>query len=140
MYQRAMAIKWYSAFQKFHHYWSLTMTLFIVISGTLVGEVLPLCRDEVGVFCRPSRLVHEESRLSGLQHWWDMPGYWEKSWRPEQICYHSDSTEKLSTNARMKRFNNNKNNNSNNNNNLQKCRLCCPGWPQNKTGRMWKEG
>ena len=23
---------------------------------------------------------------------------------------------------------------------LQKCRLCCPGWPQNKTERMWKEG
>ena len=24
--------------------------------------------------------------------------------------------------------------------NLQNCRLCCPGWPQNKTERMWKEG
>ena len=24
--------------------------------------------------------------------------------------------------------------------NLQNCRLCCPGWPQNKTGRNWKEG
>ena len=23
--------------------------------------------------------------------------------------------------------------------NLQNCRLCCPGWPQNKTERMWKE-
>ena len=22
---------------------------------------------------------------------------------------------------------------------LQNCRLCCPGWPQNKTERMWKE-
>ena len=25
------------------------------------------------------------------------------------------------------------------NENLQNCRLCCPGWPQNKTERMWKE-
>ena len=24
--------------------------------------------------------------------------------------------------------------------NLQNFRLCCPGWPQNKTERMWKEG
>ena len=23
--------------------------------------------------------------------------------------------------------------------NLQNCRLCCPGWPQNKTEIMWKE-
>ena len=23
--------------------------------------------------------------------------------------------------------------------NLQNCRLCCPGWSQNKTERMWKE-
>ena len=25
------------------------------------------------------------------------------------------------------------------NENLQKCRLCCPGWPKNKTERMWKD-
>ena len=25
------------------------------------------------------------------------------------------------------------------NENLQNCRLCCPGWPQNQTERMWKE-
>ena len=24
--------------------------------------------------------------------------------------------------------------------NLQNSRLCCPGWPQNKTEKMWKEG
>ena len=24
--------------------------------------------------------------------------------------------------------------------NLQNSRLCCPGWPQNKTERMWKKG
>ena len=24
--------------------------------------------------------------------------------------------------------------------NLQNCRLCCPGWPRNKTERKWKEG
>ena len=25
-------------------------------------------------------------------------------------------------------------------NNLQNYRLCCPGWPENKTERMWKKG
>ena len=29
--------------------------------------------------------------------------------------------------------------NNNKKENLQNCRLCCPGWPQNKTLRMWKE-
>ena len=24
--------------------------------------------------------------------------------------------------------------------NLQNCRLCCPGWPQNKTEGKWKDG
>ena len=23
---------------------------------------------------------------------------------------------------------------------IEDCGLCCPGWPQNKTERMWKEG
>ena len=41
-------------------------------------------------------------------------------------------------------------NNNNNNNkkkkkkkkkkNSQNCRLCCPGWLQNKSEEMWKEG
>ena len=29
--------------------------------------------------------------------------------------------------------------NKNKKENLLNCRLCCPGWPQNKTKRMWKE-
>ena len=32
------------------------------------------------------------------------------------------------------------NNNQQNKENLQNCRLCCPGWPQNKTDGMRKEG
>ena len=31
-------------------------------------------------------------------------------------------------------------NNNKKEENLQNCRLCCPGWPENKTERMWKEG
>ena len=75
--------------------------------------------------------------------------------------------EKLSMDNNNNNNNNNNSNNNNNNNkllwdfnihkdhlisarrpdliiinkkeNMQNCRLCCPGWPQNKTERMWKE-
>ena len=43
-------------FQKLQYYWSLTIRSFSVISRTLVGRVLPLCRDAVGVLYSPSRL------------------------------------------------------------------------------------
>ena len=41
---------------KFQHYWSLTIRLFSFISRTLVGGVLTLCRDVVGVFYSPNSL------------------------------------------------------------------------------------
>ena len=48
------------------HYWNITIRLFSVISRTLVGGVLPLCRCAVDVFYSPSRLGKEklESYLS----------------------------------------------------------------------------
>ena len=61
--------------QKFQHYWSLTVWLFSVISRILIGEILPLCKDAVGVFyihswfCKalalnnPWRLIYHETRL-----------------------------------------------------------------------------
>ena len=50
-----MAIKGYSAFPKIG---SLNIRLFSVIPRTLVGEVLSLCSDAIGVFYSPSRLGH----------------------------------------------------------------------------------
>ena len=51
---RAMALKGTLHSPKLQYYWSLTIRLFSVISRTLVGEVLPLCRDAVGVFYSPA--------------------------------------------------------------------------------------
>ena len=51
-----MAMKGYSAFPKLQDYWSLHIRLFNVISRTLVGIILPLCRGAVGVFYSASRL------------------------------------------------------------------------------------
>ena len=39
---------------KLQHYWRLTIRLFRVIITILIGRVLSLCRDSVGIFCSPS--------------------------------------------------------------------------------------
>ena len=44
------------------HSWSLTSRLFSVIFRTLIGGVLPLCREAVNVFCCPNWL--------GLKIWY----------------------------------------------------------------------
>ena len=47
-------------FPKLQHYWSLAIRLFSVISRTLVGGVLPLSGDVVGVFFSSIRLAERE--------------------------------------------------------------------------------
>ena len=39
---------------KLQHHWNLAIRLFSVISRTLDGFFLPLCRDEISVFNSPS--------------------------------------------------------------------------------------
>ena len=53
----------------------------------------------------------DELRPSKLQHYWERPEYWEESWRLEETCWHSNSSEIPSPNADMK---NSKRVNSNN--------------------------
>ncbi len=53
----------------------------------------------------------DEWRPSKLRHYWERPEYWEESWRLEEICCHSNSSERPSANADVKnykRVNNNK--------------------------------
>ena len=53
-------------------------------------------------------------RPSKLIHYWELPEYWEGSWRPEETCCHSNSSERSSANTDVKnsqRVNNNNNNN-----------------------------
>ena len=57
-----MAMKGYSASPKLQYYCNLTIRLFSVISGTLFGGVLPLCRDAVNIFYSPSRLSQGKER------------------------------------------------------------------------------
>ena len=65
--------------QSSQHYWSITIRLFNIIFMTLIKEVLPLCRDVVGVFCcRPQPTwplkCHTKVKESSL------PYYFTHSW------------------------------------------------------------
>ena len=50
----AMAIKRHLNSPKLQYHWNLIIRFFSVVSRTLVGEVLSLCRVAVGVFYSPS--------------------------------------------------------------------------------------
>ena len=63
----------------------------------------------------------DERRPSKLLHYRERPEYWEESWRLEETCCHSSSSERPSANADMK--------NSqwvNNNNNYNTCIYSIP--------------
>ena len=44
----------------------------------------------------------EEKRPSKWRYCWDRLEYWEESWKPEEICCHSDSSERPSAIAAAK--------------------------------------
>ena len=53
---------------KLQHYWNLIIRLFSVIIKTLVGGVLPLFRDAVGVFFGPNQLGYPTTKLYSKKH------------------------------------------------------------------------
>ena len=59
-----------------------------------------------------NRQFEDKSWSSKLQHYWERPQYWEESWRLEETCCHSDSSEGLLVNIGGKTGNNNYNNNN----------------------------
>ena len=64
---------------------SSNIRLFSIISRTLVGGFLPLCRDTVCVFCSPSGLGHTHSLgVSYLSAEMQLTGPWR-----ENNCIHS---------------------------------------------------
>ena len=50
-------------------------------------------------------MLADEWRISKLQHYWERPEYWEESWRFEETCCHSNSSESLSALTDAKNFN-----------------------------------
>ena len=77
----------------------------------------------------------DEWRPSKRQHFWRRTEYWEESWRLDESCCHSNSSERPSANVDVKnskRFNNNNNNNNNNDNVQADLRI--------KLKKKWKEG
>ena len=84
--------------------WNMQVTIILIVIGafgTVTKGLLKGLEDlEVG---RPSK----------LQHYWERPEYWEKSWRLEETCCHSNSSERPSANADVKNSKRDKNNDNN---------------------------
>ena len=71
-------------------------TLLIGALGTVTKGLLKEMEDlEVGDEWRPPKILH----------YWERPDYWKESWRLEETCCHSDSSEKSSGNADVKNSN-----------------------------------
>ena len=66
--------------------------------------------------------LEDEWRPSKLLHHWDWPDYWKESWRLEETCSHSNSSERLSANADVK--------NSQGANSKSKIGDLSQGWPE----------
>ena len=76
------------------------------------------------------RKLEDEWRPSKLQNCWEWPEYIEESWRLEEICCHSNSSERPSAKTHVKNSQgvNNNNNNNNDNNNKESWgieEICC---------------
>ena len=56
----------------------------------------------------------DDWRPSKQQHYWERIEYWEESWRLEETCCHSNSSEKPSANTDVRDSKGVNNNNDNN--------------------------
>ena len=73
--------------------WNVKVTIIPIVIGAF-GTVTK------GLLKR----LENEWRPFKLQHYWEQPEYWEESWRLEETCCHSNSSEKLSAKTDMKNF------------------------------------
>ena len=68
--------------------------------------VIPILIGELGAALKGSwrnwKLM-DKSRSSKLQQCWDKPEYWGKSWKHQEIGCHSDFSERILTNAGVKK-------------------------------------
>ena len=82
--------------------WNMKMTVIPIVIGMLStvtkGLVQGLKELEIRTQWRPSK----------WQNCWDWPEYWEDSWRLEETCCHSNSSERSSADASVKNSQRNK--------------------------------
>ena len=73
--------------------WNMTVTIIPIVIGefgTVTKGYLKGLEDLE---------VVERVETSKLLHYWEWPEYWEESWRLEETCCHSNSSERPSANA-----------------------------------------
>ena len=78
--------------------WNMKVTIIPIVIGAYStvtkGMVEGLEDLEITGRVEPSKLLH----------YWDRPDYWEDSWRLEETCCHSNSSEKQSSYFGVKKF------------------------------------
>ena len=81
--------------------WNMKVTIILIVIGafgTVTKGLLKGLEDlEVGA----------RVEIYKQQHYWKRPEYWEESWRLEETCCHSISSERTSAYADVKNYNNN---------------------------------
>ena len=91
-------------------YWSLTIRFFSVINRTLIGWVLPFCRDSLSVFYDRSRYfsVNETSSSPNLRSYWNLTikCFWKsrskvRKWIIDTTGWGMWSTENCSRNLNL---------------------------------------
>ena len=77
--------------------WNMQATIIpivIGVFGTLTKGLLKGLED-----------LEDGGRVETIQNYWERPEYEEESWRLEETCYHSDSSEKPLANVDVKSSN-----------------------------------
>ena len=83
--------------------WNMKVTFIPIVIGTLSTITELLIKGL------------EDSEIRGLLNYCDRSEYWEESWRVEEFCCDSNSSERPSANADIKKKLSMSNNNNNNN-------------------------
>ena len=73
--------------------WNMKVTFITIVTGAF------------GTVTKGLLKLVDEWTSSKLQHYWERPEYWEKSWRLEETCCHWHSNERPSPNADVKNSN-----------------------------------
>ena len=68
--------------------WNMKVTIILIVIGAFVPSPKDYYRDW------RTWKMGDEWRSSKQQHYWKRSEYWEESWRLEETCCHSNSSEK----------------------------------------------
>ena len=87
--------KYFDLARELKKLWNMKVTIIPIVIGAFGTVTKGLLKEDLADEWRPSK----------QQHYWKRPEYWEESWRLEETCSHSVSSERPSANADVKNSN-----------------------------------